>query len=219
MVGAVTFTDELWAHVADLRARIDRLPFLVAFEDGTLSRDRFEHYLAQDALYLVEYARVMAHAATRSPTSTELVFWTERAANAVQVERELHERHLRDLDDVVMSPTCVAYTSYLLAGCATWSYPILIAAVLPCFWIYDDVGVRLKQRLNDLTEHPYGDWIATYGDAAFTQATDQVRKLVNDAAERAGRQDLEQMRAAFTTAATYEYLFWDAAWRKESWAA
>lgn len=214
----MTFTDELWASISELRARIDRLPFLLALEDGTLPRDRFDHYLAQDARYLVEYARVMAHAAARSPTSTELVFWAERAANAVQVERELHQRHLQHLDDVAMSPTCLAYTSYLLAGCATWSYPVLIAAVLPCFWIYDDVGVRLKRRLDDLTVHPYGDWIATYGDAAFTRATDQVRKLVDAAAEDAGRQDLEQMRAAFTAAATYEYLFWDAAWQKETWA-
>jgi thiaminase/transcriptional activator TenA len=213
----VTFTDELWASTESIRERIDGLPFLVALEDGSLPRERFDHYLAQDARYLIEFGRVLAHAAAVSPTADALVFWAESAVSTVRVERELHARHVGDLDGAPMSPTCSAYTSYLLSVCAAGSYPVLTAAVLPCFWIYDDVGVRLKQRLGETADHPYGDWVATYGDPAFTAATERARALVDAAAQRAGAEDLAGMRAAFTTAARFEYLFWDAAWRLEEW--
>jgi thiaminase/transcriptional activator TenA len=213
----VTFTDELWATTADLRGRIDELPFLVALENGTLPQDRFDHYLAQDARYLAQFGRVLAHAAARSATTDELLFWTESAANTVRVERALHERHVQHLDETPMSPTCLAYTSFLLSECASGSYAVIVAAVLPCFWIYDDVGTRLKERLGDVTGHPYGDWISTYGDPAFTAATGRARALVDAAAGRAGSEDLERMRAAFASAARFEYLFWDAAWRTEAW--
>lgn len=213
----MTFTDEVWAETAGIRARIDALPFLVALEDGTLPRDRFDHYMAQDALYLVEFARVLAHAAARSSTTEELLFWSDGAANTIRGERALHERHVQDLEATTMSPTCRAYTSFLLSGCAGGSYGVIAASVLPCYWIYDDVGTRLKDRIGDLADHPYADWIGTYGDPAFVAATDRARGLVDDAARRAGPDELAAMRSAFTTAARYEHLFWDAAWHTEGW--
>lgn len=51
--------------------------------------------------------------------------------------------------------------------------------MLRCFWLDDDVGRRFKQRLGDLADHPVGDWIATYGDPAFTAATEAAKQTVN----------------------------------------
>jgi thiaminase len=94
---------------------------------------------------------------------------------------------------------------------------VLVAGVLPCFWIYDDVGRRLRERVGDLTGHPYGDWIATYGDPAFAASTRAARAVLDRVAEGQGAGTLDRMREAFTTAARYEWMFWDAAWRGESW--
>ncbi|MGH1525010.1 TenA family protein [Leifsonia sp. L25] len=213
----MTFTGQAWQDIRPIRDAIDAHPFLQGLEDGTLPREAFTHYLAQDAAYLGAHSKVLAAAASRTHDPDALAFWSHSAANAIAVERQLHESHGVDAATVEASPTCTAYTSYLLALTATSSYPVIVAAVLPCFWIYDDVGRRLAERLVDLGAHPYGDWIGTYGDPAFAAATATARCLVDDAAQSAAPADVARMRQAFATASRYEWMFWDAAWRREEW--
>jgi thiaminase/transcriptional activator TenA len=211
------FSDRMWESTAVLRKAIDDLPFLAGLADGTLPRDVFTHYMAQDALYLAGYGRVLASAAAQADTAEDLMFWAGSARNTVAVERQLHESHLRDVGEQERSPTCTAYTSYLLSLATQGSYPVVVAGVLPCFWIYDDLGRRLRDRVGNLADHPYGDWIATYGDPAFTTATLAARDILDRVAEGRDRATLDRMHEAFTTATRYEWMFWDAAWRRETW--
>ena len=213
----MTFSHEVWESTAVLRKAIDDLPFLAGLADGTLPREVFTSYLAQDAHYLADYGRVLALAAAQADTADDLLLWAGSAQTAVAVERELHERHVRDIGAWQRSPTCTAYGSYLLSLTTLGCYPVLVAGVLPCFWIYDDVGRRLRARVGDLTGHPYGDWIATYGDPAFAASTQAARAVLDRVAEGQDPGTVDRMREAFTTAARYEWMFWDAAWRRESW--
>ena len=211
------FTDTAWEAIEPIGDAIDDLPFLRALEDGTLPPATFAHYLAQDAAYLGAYARVLATAASRAPDAEDTAFWSAAASNAITVERLLHQSRGVNPETVVPSPTCTAYTSYLMATATTAPYPVVVAAVLPCFWIYDDVGRRLIAHIDDLTEHPYADWISTYGDPAFTEATVTARAIADRAAAAASPAEREHMRAAFATASRYEWMFWDAAWHHEQW--
>lgn len=213
----MAFSSDAWAAIAGVRAAIDHHPFLTGLADGTLDRGLFLGYLAQDAYYLAEYARVLAACATQATDATEVAFWAQAAHNAVAVERALHESHLTGTPPVEPSPTALAYTSYLTALSARGAYPVLVAGLLPCFWIYDEVGRRLKEQVGDLTAHPYGDWIATYGDPTFTAVTDQVVQTTDRLAADAGHDQRQRMLTAFTTASRYEWMFWDAAWRRERW--
>ncbi|TPJ36573.1 thiaminase II, partial [Mesorhizobium sp. B2-6-6] len=107
--------------------------------------------------------------------------------------------------------------SYLLSLATAGNYPVLAAGILPCFWVYDDVGTRLKAAVGDLSTHPYGDWIATYGDPDFTAATDTARDIVDHLADQASPGTLARMHTAFHRATQYEWMFWDAAHRQETW--
>jgi thiaminase/transcriptional activator TenA len=133
------------------------------------------------------------------------------------VVRALHAAHVADFAAIPRSPTCTAYTSYLFSLAAAGCYPALAAGILPCFWIYEDVGSRLKDRVGDLTGHPYADWISTYGDPEFAAATEEAKQIVDRLAAPAARGTVECMQRAFTTASRYEWMFWDAAWRQEAW--
>jgi len=209
------FSTELWESIAGLRAEIDALPFLTALEDGTLDPELFRHYLAQDAHYLATYSRVLSNAAGRADRAglaDEAAFWAASAASALDTERELHAAHVSDFTAVAPSPACTAYLSYLLELAGT-GYPDVVAGVLPCFWIYEDVGRRLAERVGDLDGHRYADWIGTYGDAGFAAATDRARAILDRVATDATADDRERMRRAFTTASAHEWSFWDAAWR------
>ncbi len=211
------FTDEAWEGIAGIREAIDAHPFLTGLEDGSLQPQRFVAYLAQDAHYLVAYARVLALCAAQADDADDVAFWAGSAHGAITVERSLHESHVADVSRFEPSATCTAYTSFLLGLAVQGAYPVLAAGVLPCFWIYQDVGTRLRQRVGELSAHPYGDWVGTYGDPAFTAATEQAKAVVDRLAGHAGPAVRERMRTAFATAARYEWMFWDAAWRLESW--
>ena len=214
---APPFTDAAWAGTASLRAAIDRLPFLRALEDGSLPRETFVYYMAQDAHYLADFGRALAACASQSSAADDLLFWAGSATAVVAVERQLHAAHVADLTAGEKSPTCAAYTSYLLALSSAGCYPELAAALLPCFWIYEDVGTRLQDRVGDLAAHPYGDWIGTYGDPAFTESTRRAREIVDRLAADAADAIRGRMHAAFRRAAQYEWMFWDAAGRRETW--
>lgn len=212
-----SFSAEAWSRITSIREAIDRLPFLTGLEDGSLPRDEFVHYLAQDVHYLGHYSRALAMCSSQADTVDQQLFWATSAARALAVETELHAAHVDDIAAVLPSPTCVAYTSYLLATATQGCHPELAASILPCFWIYQDVGTRLHERAGDLTGHPYGDWIGTYADPAFADATAMAISIVDDLAARADGSTVDRMHAAFRRATQYEWMFWDAAWRQETW--
>jgi len=213
----MSFCQDAWEAVAPIRKAIDELPFLTALEDGALPRDSFVYYLAQDAHYLADYGRVLAAAASQTTNADELLFWAQSAGTTVLVERELHAAHVADFAATTRSPTCTAYTSYLFSLAGAGDYPALAAGILPCFWIYEDVGRRLKDRLGDLTGHPYADWISTYGDPVFAESTERAKEIIDRLAAQADPSTAERMHEAFATASRYEWMFWDAAWRQEVW--
>lgn len=214
---AQPFSTDTWAATAQIRDAIDTLPFLRLLEDGTLPRETFTHYLAQDARYLLDYGRALAACAALSVDPDHVTFWATAATHAIAGERQLHADHVDVLSTVEASPTCTAYTSWMLALAGTGDVEQLAAAVLPCFWVYQDVGSRLVARVGDLTDHPYGDWIATYGDPDFADRTTTAVRIVDELAERAGPATRDAMHVAFRRGVQYEWMFWDAAHRHEQW--
>lgn len=215
---AASFSTRLWRRIEPIRTAIEALRFLRALEDGTLDRERFGYYLGQDARYLFSYGKALAAAAAQADTSEDVLFWATAAQTTFVVERELHASHVDELDGVEASPTCLGYTTYLQALAGDGSYPVLTAGILPCFWIYQDVGEGLLNRLGDnLAGHPYEDWISAYADPEFAQATAGAIAIVDRLAARAGPETRDRMTAAFVTAARYEWMFWDAAHRMEGW--
>jgi thiaminase/transcriptional activator TenA len=213
----MAFSQDAWEAVAPIRKAIDELPFLTALEDGSLPREAFIYYLAQDAHYLADYGRTLAAAASQTSEPEELLFWARGAATTVAVERELHAAHVADFAASTRSPTCTAYTSYLFSLVGAGCYPVLAAGVLPCFWIYEDVGRRLKERVANLKTHPYADWVLTYGDPEFARSSAQAQRIVDRLATQTDPATVERMHQAFVTASRYEWMFWDAAWRQEIW--
>lgn len=197
-----------WADATGLRAQIDDLPFVRALADGSLAEGLFRFYLEQDALYLREYARALARAAELAPTRAEQTFWAGGAHDALVTELDLHTSWLGgEPHDVPASPTTRAYLDHLRA--AGTDYPTLVAAVLPCYWIYQDVGERLAARNHEA--HPYRAWLATYADEAFADATREAVAILERVAGDATAEQRHRMTAAFARACRHEVAFFDQA--------
>jgi hydroxymethylpyrimidine kinase/phosphomethylpyrimidine kinase len=199
-----------WDAIAGLRAEIDNLEFIRALADGSLDRAAFVRYLAQDALYLRDYARALAAASSLAPTPEEQAFWAASAHGAIATEMELHKRWL-PADDVfgeTPDATTTAYVDHLLAAVARADYAELAAALLPCYWLYDDLGSRLVKR--SAPEHPYAAWLDTYGDPSFAALTRQAIDIVTARAAASDEAARHRMRRAFLISSRHERDFFAA---------
>ena len=197
---------EWWLGIADLRGQIDDLEFIRRLSDGTLPSGDFSYYLAQDALYLRDYSRALARASQLAPNLAEQSFWAQSAHGSLAVEMELHRDWLGEAAaDPEPNPVTTRYLNHLLAVAGGSSYAALVAALLPCFWIYQDVGERLAAANH--AEHPFTAWLSTYADSAFAESTRQAIEIVEVAASLAGEVERARMWQAFRASAAHEVAF------------
>jgi thiaminase (transcriptional activator TenA) len=215
------FSETAWEQVARLRSAIHALPFNCELADGTLNTERFRGYITQDALYLGQYARILTLAGARGPDGTVLHAFASCALEAVAVEQALHEQYLTQFGveaaTAEPSPDCLAYTSFLLATAYHEPWEVLVAALLPCFWVYWDVGNAIARRAD--AGNPYRSWIDTYADEGFGEAVRTVIGITDRAAEGTTVAVRARMLTAFVRSTQYEWLFWDGAYQQRGWPA
>jgi len=214
-----SFCDHAWQQTTELRAAIHGLPFNRELAAGTLDQSRFKFYITQDALYLDQYARILVMAGARGPDGATLRLFGECALEAVAVEQVLHSQYMNqfgmDPSEAEASPDCLSYTSFLLATAYHEPWEVLMAALLPCFWIYWDVGNSIARKA--VADNKYRAWINTYSDEGFGNAVRSVIAATDKAAEAATDAVRKRMMTAFIRSSQYEYLFWDGAYQLRCW--
>ena len=154
MSGSKLFSREAWNRNAVLYETIRTLPFNAQLASGALSESRFKHYITQDAHYLVGFGRALALAAAKAPDADRIVQFAKAAEGALVVERALHGSFFKQYGitaelfaQTPLSPACHHYVCYLLATAYAEPYEVLLAALLPCFWIYAEVGRDIHARV------------------------------------------------------------------------
>ncbi len=218
MSGTATFTAGLWEVAAPVYDDILRLPFNVELADGTLDRDRFRFYIFQDSRYLADFARALAIAGARLDATEQVLEYLRFAEGAIVVERALHASYFAEFgvpEGLEQSPACAFYTNYLLATASHRSVEEAVAALLPCFWIYREVGTAIHARA--AADNPYRRWIDTYAGEDFSASVDRAIAITDDVAAGAAPATRERMRDAYLTSSRLEWLFWDSAHRMERW--
>ena len=213
------FCDQAWQRTTRLRGAIDELRFNRELAAGTLDPARFRFYITQDALYLDQYARVLVMAGARGPDGPTLRLFAESALEAVAVEQALHTQYLKtfpaDPAGAEPSPDCLGYTSFLLATAYHEPWEVLMAALLPCFWIYWDVGNTIASTA--APDNRYQAWIDTYSDEGFGRAVRAVIAATDQAAADTTEAMRARMMTAFIRSTQYEYMFWDGAYQLRRW--
>jgi thiaminase/transcriptional activator TenA len=217
-----SFSRRAWEQNAKTYELIRTMPFNAELAAGTLSEVRFKHYITQDAHYLIGFGRALAVAAAKAPGPDRIVQFAKAAEVAIIVERELHDSFFRQyaitpqsFAETALSPACHHYVSFLLATAYAEPYEVVLGALLPCFWIYAEVGRDIHSRA--AADHPYRAWIDTYAGEEFHAAVRDVVAATDEAAEGASSQLRERMHRAFRRAIQLEWLFWDSAYRLETW--
>ncbi|MRG86152.1 thiaminase II [Salinibacillus xinjiangensis] len=197
-------------------------PFVKGIGDGTLPLENFRYYVMQDSYYLSHFARVQSIGAAKAKKLETTNRMAAHAQGTYQAEMGLHETFSKLLgitkeeqESFKPSPTAYAYTSHLYRAAYNGHLGDIIAAILPCYWLYYDIGERLKDSKPD--EPIYQEWISAYGGDWFKALVEEQIDRLDEIAEQVTEQDRLQMKEHFLISSSYEYLFWEMASQKESW--
>lgn len=217
-----SFTDELWTSAEWIYQEILAHPFITGLTDGSLPVDAFRHFIVQDAHYLRGFARALTICAAKAPTEDDTVMFAQHAAGAIQAEQEMHAEIMGALGSSAeqaakepVAPTTLAYGSYLLATTYGGTFAEGLGAVLPCYWIYASVGEALSERSSP--DRLYARWIEMYGGEEFQSVVDAVLALTDRVGPELSATESARMREHFIATSRYEWMFWDAGYRQETW--
>jgi thiaminase/transcriptional activator TenA len=197
-------------------------PFVKELGEGTLDLRCFRYYVLQDSYYLTHFAKVQALGAAMVNDLKTTARMAHHAQSTYEAELSLHENFMKQLGiteeekaSFVPAPTAYAYTSHMYRAAFAGHFGDILAAILPCYWLYYEIGERLK---NCQPKEPiYQKWIAAYGSDWFRELVEEQIVRLDEIAETVTEAERERMKQHFLISSQYEYLFWDMAYRLETW--
>lgn len=211
----IKLSNKAWHKANDVFEAIICHPFNQELMCGILDREKFAYYIEQDAVYLQALAR--CHALIASKISTPLIKnFLKHAESALICEQEVVHEFFRKTFDFKetdhLSPATLSYTSYLLATCSLESVEVGIASVLPCFWVYREVGMHIAKY--SAKQNPYARWIETYASTEFNDAVNEVINIFDQLSLTASNNIRNKMVDAFYKSACLEWHFWNDAYNQ-----
>ena len=206
----------LWRNQAPEWAAYTQHAFVEALGRGDLPRSNFLHYLKQDYVFLMHFARAWALAAAKADTLAEMQAASATVQALVHHEMPLHVQicAAEGIDAQALAATeeaaaNLAYTRYVLAAGYSGDFLDLMAALAPCVMGYGEIGLRLSGAGG-----PYADWIETYAGAEYQALCHDVGVLIDNAlTHRLGQHwdtlpRFTQLGQHFATATRLEVGFW-----------
>lgn len=143
------FTERLWQRVQPIWDSYLEHPFVKGIGDGTLDKEKFKHWMKQDYIYLIDYARLFAIGATKATDLEMMTTFGNLVSGTLNTEMQLHRQYAaqfaiseQELESTQPASTTLAYTSYMLNLAQRGGVENVIAAVLTCTWSYHYIERR-----------------------------------------------------------------------------
>ncbi|EGK07243.1 thiaminase II [Kroppenstedtia eburnea] len=197
-------------------------PFVLGIASGELPLEKFRYYILQDIYYLQHYGKIHAMAAAQAEDFHVTSMLAEKAKLTAEAELTVHQEHAKilhiteeDLANFKPAPTAYAYTSHLYRAALSGNLGETIAAMLPCYWLYADIGRTYRDAKPQ--QSIYQNWIQTYASDWFQTSTQEQIDLLDRLAEEASDKEREKMMEQFIIAKEYELAFWEMAYSNETW--
>lgn len=198
-------------------------PFVRGIGSGDLPRDRFEHYLKQDYLYLIEFGRVFALASAKSDGLGHMARFSSLLDTTLKYEMDLHRRTCAEfgitsdtLETVEPALVTTAYTNLLVRTCYEGRLADILAVVLPCERGYVEIAAALMTRGLPSDPH-FRDWIATYSSKEFEELAAWVADTFDELAADSPPAEKERWYRLYLASTRFELLFFEMGWTMESW--
>lgn len=219
------FTERIWQRVEPIWSSYLDHPFVKGLADGTLSKEKFQHWLKQDYVYLIEYAKLMAIGSAKSRDLSMMSTFAHLLHGTLFMEMDLHRKYAAsfdistdELESTDSAATNTAYTSYMLNHAQRGGAEHVVACLLACAWSYNYIGKSLAQMPGARDEsNLYHDWVATYSGEEFTELTNEAIRLMDALTEGKPEAELAELEEIIVKTSYYEYMFWDMCENLETW--
>jgi len=197
-------------------------PFTNGMADGSLPEAAFRHYLVQDYLFLIEFARAYALSIYKSPTLDDMREGAAGVSAILDVEMGLHVKLCAGwglspavLEQAPPAAEMLAYTRYVLDAGMRGDLLALKVALAPCVIGYAEIAGRLAMQPNAVAStNPYRLWIAEYAGAPYQEVAAKARAHLDHLAGRYATPAREaELIAIFREATRLEADFWEMGWR------
>jgi thiaminase/transcriptional activator TenA len=212
------WSEKTWKAITPVYREIEMLPFITELMNGTLEKEKFLFYIRQDAMYISDFGKILTAIATKLTKSAHIEAFIGFAGESIAAESALHQSYYSEFDGskpLKQSPACLLYTSYLYRQLSA-PVEIMAAAVLPCFWIYKEVGdYILANRSKE--NNPYQAWIDMYSSEEFARSVEKAIRICDELADQCTDEQQQAMTDVFVACSKFEWMFWDSAYRLEQW--
>ena len=177
-----------WRDSSTAWSDYTRHAFVQHLGDGSLVRSAFLHYLKQDYIFLIHFARAWALAVTKAETVEEMRLAASTVNGLINEEIALHIKTCAaaGIDEATLFDTDerqenLAYTRYVLDAGHSGDLLDLLAALAPCVMGYGEIGTYLARAK---TSETYAEWIGTYAGEDYQRVCHDVGTLIDSAAAR-----------------------------------
>lgn len=207
----MSWTQEIWNKSSKIYIKIVNHHFIKELASGTLHVEKFNRYLAQDEVYIGNYGRQMFEFAELIENGEQKDLFIAFAQSGIDGEKAMHDLLISRFGiDVKVQSSLVTtmYNNHTQNAIQTKSKEVSLAALLPCVWVYNEVGKYILQ-IAKIDKNPYKEWILEYGNDEFTNGVNTLLHLIDEWAESTDDATRDVMSRVFLEATLFEYAFWD----------
>ena len=216
------FTERIWKRVEPIWSSYLEHPFVKGLGDGTLDEEKFKHWLKQDYVYLIEYAKLMAIGSSKARDLKTMGMFSELLHGTLFMEMDLHRKFALEfgiseetLEATDAAAVNTAYTSYMLNHAQRGGPEHVVAALLACAWSYNYIGKSLAEQ--SVEGNRYAQWIEMYSGDDFTDLTNSAIELMDQLTAGKPERELAELEEIIVKTSYYEYMFWEMCETLEEW--
>ena len=193
-------------------------PFVKQLGDGSLALDKFQYYLKQDYVFLINYCKVLAIASSKSSTEEMMRKWVSLLNETLNSEMDLHRNFcnefgisLDQLEKTVADSSTNNYCNFLINNANENSEKFIAVSLLPCQWGYQEIAQNfVKNNLNPQSFHK--TWIDSYASKEYQEVTEWLKNYVDEIGKSSSQNEIEKYNKLFVLGIEYEIGFWESAW-------
>ena len=199
------------------RANFDH-PFVQELGKGILPLNKFQYYLKQDYVFLINYCKVLALAASKSPSESMMKRWVSLLNETLNSEMDLHRNFCKDfgisisnLEKTIADTSTKNYCDFLIENANQNSEKFIAVSLLPCQWGYQEIAQNFVKNKFE-TDSFHKIWIDSYSSQEYQDVTNWLINHVDEIGKNSNNKEVEKYKQLFRSGIEYEIGFWDSAW-------
>ncbi len=216
-------TDRLLAAAKEIWDGYYEHPFVEGIREGTLAKEKFRYYIMQDYLYLIDYARVFALGAAKSPDVDTMTMFAHECTSILDNEMDIHDGYMgvfeitdEEITDMPMDIRNSSYTAYMMRVAYEEDAAAICASIFACAYSYEIIAKRMIADKPGCEDHElFGDWIRGYASDEYSMVSRDLMEVTNKLTEGISEEAYRHLERIFVDCSRFETGFWDMAWEYE----